>query len=227
MSISSFARRLFAAPSAAALLFAFFASVHAQSNATLQGRVVDQAGAVVAGAEITALNQVNGLKRVARTDGAGNYQVVALPVGAYRVEIQATGFQTQVVEKLSLEVGRIVGRNFQLKVGDVLQQVTVTSNASLIDQASISVGQVTGQRVVQELPLNGRSFLDLSLLTPGSVTPPQNGFSAVPTRGQGALAVNTAGNREETVNYLVNGITLNNLTFSSISFQPSINTIQE
>jgi hypothetical protein len=62
---------------------------------------------------------------------------------------------------------------------------------------------------------------------PGSVTPPQGAFSAAPARGLGALAINTGGNREETVNYLVNGITLNNLTFSSISFQLSINTIQE
>ncbi|HKR23052.1 MAG TPA: TonB-dependent receptor, partial [Pyrinomonadaceae bacterium] len=65
------------------------------------------------------------------------------------------------------------------------------------------------------------------LLVPGSVTPPQGAFSAAPMRGLGSLAINTAGNREETVNYMINGITLNNLTFGSISFQPSINTIRE
>ena len=81
--------------------------------------------------------------------------------------------------------------------------------------------------MVQETPLNGRYFLDLALRVPGSVTPPQGAFSGVATAGFGSLAINTGGNREETVNYLVNGITLNNLTFSSISFQPSINTIQE
>src|SRR6185436_18571376 len=57
--------------------------------------------------------------------------------------------------------------------------------------------------------------------------PSQSGFSTVPGRGTGALAINTAGNREETVNFVVNGITLNNLVFSSITFQPSIDTIQE
>lgn len=61
----------------------------------------------------------------------------------------------------------------------------------------------------------------------GSITTAQNGFSTTPRRGLGALAINTAGNREETVNYLVNGITLNNLVFSSIEFQPSISTVQE
>ncbi len=81
--------------------------------------------------------------------------------------------------------------------------------------------------MVQETPLNGRYFLDLGLRVAGSVTPPQGAFSAAPIRGLGSLAINTGGNREETVNYMVNGITLNNLTFSSISFQLPINTIQE
>src|SRR5262249_16789099 len=67
----------------------------------------------------------------------------------------------------------------------------------------------------------------LGLLVPSSVTPPQGAFSSAPMRGLGPLAINTGGNREETVNYLVNGITLNNLTFGSISFQPSISTVQE
>src|SRR5262249_50457226 len=97
----------------------------------------------------------------------------------------------------------------------------------LIERGTSSVGHVIDQRTVQEIPLNGRYFLDLGLLVPGSVTPSTNGFSTTPSRGMGGLAINTAGNREETVNYLINGITLNNMAFSSISFQPSINTVQE
>ncbi len=212
---------------AAVSLLALFAPVSAQSTTTLQGRVVDPNGAVLPGVEITARNKATGVERITQTDSDGAYQIAALPVGVYRVEVRFTGFQTLVVEDLSVEVGRTVTQDFHLSVGDISQEVRVISAANQIERASISVGQVIDRRTVQEIPLNGRYFLDLGLLIPGSVTPSQRGFSTTPTRGQGALAINTAGNREETVNYMINGITLNNLTFSSISFQPSINTIQE
>ncbi|MCI0389237.1 MAG: TonB-dependent receptor [Acidobacteria bacterium] len=214
-------------PSRAVFLLALFVPANAQSTATLQGRVVDPAGSVMAGAEITVHNHETGVTRIAKTDREGNYQIAALPVGTYRVKAQSLGFQAQVRESLYVEVGRTVLLDFQLKVGEVSQEVIVNADASLIERATTSVGHVVDRRMVQGLPLNGRYFLDLGLLVPGSVTPPQNAFSAAPFRGLGALAINTAGNREETVNYMINGITLNNLAFSSITFQPSINTIQE
>ena len=201
--------------------------VHAQSTASIEGQVNDQHGAIVRAAEITVVSREIGIRRVAVTDDDGRYQIAALPVGSYRIEVRAPGFQTQIIESSTLEVGRRVTQNFQLQVGDVSQVVTVPTDNDLIEQSSVSIGHVVDQRMVQETPLNGRYFLDLALRVPGSVTPPQGAFSASPARGLGSLAINTGGNREETVNYLVNGITLNNLTFSSISFQPSINTIQE
>lgn len=201
-------------------------SVQAQSTAAIEGQVIDQHGATVPAAAITAVSRETGAVREAVTDDNGRYQIVALPVSSYRIEVRARGFQTQIIESSTLEVGRRVRQNFQLRVGDVSQSVVVTNNHS-VEPSGISIDHVVGQRMVQETPLNGRYFLDLSLMVPGSVTPPQGAFSASPSRGSGALAINTGGNREEMVNYLVNGITLNNLTFSSISFQPSINTIQE
>ena len=201
--------------------------VHAQSTASIEGQVHDPRGATVPAVEITVADSEIGITRIAVTDESGRYQIPALPVGSYRMEVRAHGFQTQIVEGSTLEVGRKVTQNFQLQVGDVSQVITVTAANDLIDQTSVSINHMVDQRMVQETPLNGRYFLDLALRVPGSVIPPQGAFLASPQRGLGSLSINTGGNREETVNYLVNGITLNNLTFSQLTFQPSINTIQE
>ena len=75
---------------------------------------------------------------------------------------------------------------------------------------------------MQQIPLNGRHFTDLGLLVPGSVAPSQAGFSSRPIRGVGALAFNTAGNREEAVGFMVNGVSTNNLTFGSLMFEPPL-----
>lgn len=201
--------------------------VQAQSTASIEGQIIDQNGAILRAVEISAVNPQMGIVRVGATDDDGRYQIAALPVGLYRIEVKASGFQTQIIESSTLEVGRTVTLNFQLRVGEVSQSVTVSTANDLVEHSSVSIDHVVDQRMVQETPLNGRYFLDLALRVPGSVTPPQGAFSAAPMRGLGSLAINTGGNREEMVNYQVNGITLNDLTFGSISFQPSINTIQE
>jgi Carboxypeptidase regulatory-like domain/TonB dependent receptor-like, beta-barrel len=201
--------------------------VHAQSTAAFEGQVNDQKGAIVPAVEISVIRHDIGTKRVAVTDDEGRYQIAALPVGSYRVELRARGFQTQIIESLTLEVGSTVTQNFQLQVGDVSQVVTIQTEHDLLEHSTMAVGQVVNQQMVQEAPLNGRYFLDLGLLVPGSVTSPQGAFSSAPVRGMGSFAFTTAGNREETINYVVNGITLNNLTNSAITFQPSIGTVQE
>ncbi|MDQ3816732.1 MAG: TonB-dependent receptor, partial [Acidobacteriota bacterium] len=132
-----------------------------------------------------------------------------------------------VISDLNVEVARTVVQNFKLEIGDISQQVTITSDLPVVETATTSVGTVINQRTVQEIPLNGRHFVDLGLLLPGSVAPPQNGFLTAPLRGQGSFAFNTAGNREDTVNFQINGVNLNDMVQNQITFQPSINTVQE
>jgi outer membrane receptor protein involved in Fe transport len=198
-----------------------------QSTATLQGSVTDQKGAVVPNATVTVRNRATSFERTTQSDSAGNYQVAALPVGNYSVEVKLQGFKTNTVDIVPVEVARTVVLNFQLEVGDITQQVQVTGEAPVIETATTSVGTVINSRTVQEIPLNGRHFVDLGLLIPGSVTPPQNGFLTAPLRGQGSFAFNTAGNREDTVNFMINGVNLNDMVQNQITFQPSINTVQE
>ncbi len=209
------------------LLIAPVSFVYAQSNATLRGAVNDETGASVPKAKIVIHNQDTGVDRNTVSDEEGNYQVPGLPVGMYRVEVSAQGFQTVIITDLRLDVSSTVVKNVQLKVGATTQQVTITAEAPVIQAGSITVGQTINQRTVQDIPLNGRHFVDLTLLTPGTVMPPANGFLTAPLRGQGAFGVNTAGQREDTVNYMINGINLNDEVQNQITFQPSINTVQE
>ena len=199
----------------------------AQSTALVQGTVTDAKGAVLPNATVTARNRNTALERTTQTDNEGNYQFAALPVGNYTIEVKVQGFKTQVADQLTVEVAKTVVQNFQMDVGALSEQVLVSSDVPVIETTTTSVGTVINQRTVQEIPLNGRHFVDLGLLIPGSVTPPQNGFLTAPLRGQGSFAFNTAGGREDTVNFMINGVNLNDMVQNQITFQPSINTVQE
>jgi hypothetical protein len=213
---------------AALVVLALWApALQAQSTATFQGTVLDPQGAAVGGAKVTVRNLATGLERTAETDSSGNFSIPALPAGNYKVEIRRDGFRTLSIASYTLAVGTTAAQNFTLNVGEVAQTVEVTSAAPVVEASTITVGQVINQKTVQEIPLNGRHFVDLGLLIPGSVTPPQNGFLTAPLRGQGSFAFNTAGNREDTVNFMINGINLNDQVQNQITFQPSINTVSE
>jgi hypothetical protein len=201
--------------------------LQAQSTATLRGSVTDQSDAVVPKAKVLVRNEGTGTQVETQTDDAGEYLVPALPVGSYRVEVGAPSFQTTVLTGVALGVSAIVTANVKLQVGATTQQVTITEEPPVIEASTMTVGQTISQRTVQEIPLNGRHFVDLTLLSPGTVTPPQNGFLTAPLRGQGSFGVNTAGLREDMVNYMINGINLSDQLQNQITFQPSINTVQE
>lgn len=200
---------------------------YAQSVGAISGTVTDSSGQAIAGATVTAHDASKGLSRTAVSGATGVYQIVALPVGNYRIEVQAAGFQTKAVDNLAVQVSQTATLNVQLSVGEVAETITVEGTAPVIETTTMTVGQVINQRTVQEIPLNGRHFVDLGLLLPGSVVQPQNGFLTAPLRGQGAFAFNTAGNREDTTNYMINGINLNDMVQNQITFQPSINTVSE
>jgi Carboxypeptidase regulatory-like domain/TonB dependent receptor-like, beta-barrel len=200
--------------------------LYAQSTATVQGTVLDTQNAAVPGATVVVRNTATGVERTLVTDATGNFVAASLPPGPYQVEISLQGFQTQTRD-VTLQVSQTRALDIQMGLAAVAEQVNVTAEAPVIDTATVSVGTVINQRTVQEIPLNGRHFVDLGLLIPGSVTPPQNGFLTAPLRGQGSFAFNTAGNREDTVNFMVNGINLNDMLNNQITFQPSINTVQE
>jgi hypothetical protein len=209
------------------LVFLLATLCAAQSNASIEGTVTDGTGAVISGAQVTVKNSAVGLQRTATTDDSGVFRFPSLPLGEYSIEATASGFQKQVIKGVLLEVGTHSVQALKLSVGNNSEVVEVSSEPPLIESTTPTVGQTISERTVQEIPLNGRHFVDLGLLIPGSVTPPQNGFLTAPLRGQGSFAFNTAGQREDTVNFMVNGVNLNDPVQNQITFQPSINTVSE
>ncbi|WP_433972107.1 TonB-dependent receptor domain-containing protein [Tunturiibacter lichenicola] len=199
----------------------------AQSTATLSGTVTDPSGAVVPGAQVTVHSLATGLDRVIVTDSAGLYAVPSLEPGDYEVQTRSAGFSLYTVKKVTVDVDQRVTVNMPLAVTSAGETVQVESTASQIETQTMTVGQVIGQNTVQELPLNGRHFLDLTVLTPGGVVAPTAGNLTGASRGLGANSFITAGNREDSVNFQINGVNLNDISQNQITFQPSIDTTSE
>jgi hypothetical protein len=200
----------------------------AQSTATLAGTVTDPTGAVVSGASIKVRSLATNTIRETVSDSAGSYVVPSLQPGDYEIRTTAAGFGTNVIKTVTLQVDQAVTANVKLNVQSAGETVQVEAGAApIIDSQTITMGQVIDKETVQNMPLNGRHFLDLTNLTPGAVVPPANGFLTATSRGLGANSYITSGAREDANNFQINGINLNDMTQNQITFQPSINTTSE
>jgi hypothetical protein len=200
---------------------------NAQVLAAVQGRAFDPSGAVVGGATVRARNESTTFEVSASSDDLGRYYLGALPNGTYTLTAAARGFRVARIAALTVDVGRVIVYDFHLELGGQTEAVDVHADMPLLDRASSTVGHLVTASTMEKIPLNGRHFTDLGLIVPGSVAPSQAGFSSRPIRGVGALAFNTAGNREEAVAFLVNGVSTNNLTFGSLIFEPPLASIDE
>ncbi len=138
-------------------------------GSAIQGTVRDTTGAVIPAATITVISTETNLQRTASSSSAGLFSVPDLTPGRYRVQISHQGFQTRVVENVELVVGQQLVLNTALQVGEISQQVTVTSEAPLVDTSTSQVSGLVAERQVKDLPLNGRSFDNLISLNPAMV----------------------------------------------------------
>jgi Carboxypeptidase regulatory-like domain len=198
-----------------------------QSTASLSGTVTDPSSAVIANARVLVHSLATGADRIVNTDSAGLYVVPSLQPGDYKVQVTASGFSAYTMEKVTLDVDRQVTENVRMAVSTAGVTVQVQSATQEIEAQTITVGQVIDNKAVQDLPLNGRHFLDLTVLTPGGVVADTAGSLTAPSRGLGANSFLTAGNREDSVNFQINGINLNDISQNQITFQPSISTTSE
>ena len=135
---------------------------------TILGVVKDPSGAVVPGAMVTATNADTGATRTVTTEADGSYRFSALPVGNYDISVSHAGFNTQTQKGLVLAVAQEAVINITLQVGSTTQAVEVSSEqAPLVETTEANLGGVVAQEKIQDLPLNGRNYLDLMLFQPG------------------------------------------------------------
>ncbi|HWF11551.1 MAG TPA: carboxypeptidase-like regulatory domain-containing protein, partial [Bryobacteraceae bacterium] len=178
------------------LLVCFSESLFGQATGTISGTVSDASGAPVSNAKVTVTGQETGTVRNAVSDNAGHYVVPLLGVGTYTIRAELPGFQTSETRDLRLQVDEQREVNFTLAPANVQQSVEVTAAPVAVETANPTLGQVITSQQVAELPLNGRDFVQLATLTPGTTqeTNPNSFFnggtdSEASARGSYSLSV--------------------------------------
>jgi hypothetical protein len=188
----------------------FVGAARAQSpNGTISGTVFDPLGRVIPGAEITVVNDATRVQSYTKTNGDGVYVVPNLPPGSYRLQVAKLGFKTLIKPDITLNVQDALAINFTLPVGAISEVVTVQGGVPLVNTQDGSLSTVVDQSYIRNMPLNGRSFQDLILLTPGTVTQsPQTSTNYAVGLGQtGEFSVN--GQRTDSNYYTVDGVAAN------------------
>ena len=170
MKIGSTARVWLAVSISFSIFLSQPTSLRAQATAVAQvgGQVTDSSGGSVVGAKITATEVNRGIKHNATSDNSGAYTLSNLPVGPYRLQVNATGFKEYVQTGLELQVGMTVQIDAHMQVGSVNESVEVTAEAAMVETKETSVAQVIDERRINELPLNGRQATQLILISGGA-----------------------------------------------------------
>jgi hypothetical protein len=189
---------------------------------TIVGTVADPSEAVIPSAQITVRNQGTNAMREVQTDGDGDFSVPLLPPGVYEVSAEKDGFRRSVYSGVNLNVDQTVRVDFVLQVGQPSEHVVVTESVPLVQTDTSTLGQVIERKQVSELPLNERNFLTFALLVPGGQLPVQGSQNS--TQG-GAISVNGA--REQSNDFLLDGVDNNDLYINQYSVLPSVDAIQE
>jgi outer membrane receptor protein involved in Fe transport len=177
------------------------ATLHAQATGgTITGKVVDKAnGSPLPGVTVSAAQKDTGFDRTVVTGADGGFSMVALPVGAYNVKAELSGFATVTLEAVAVNVASVRNVEISLSQASVSESITVVDEAPLIPSTP-SIGAVVTQQELQELPLNGRQFANLGVLAPGTTL----GHNTDPTK-PGQLVVELNGGVGRNVNYTVDG----------------------
>src|SRR5246127_5275311 len=214
------------------LLLTISPLLYGQATGSFSGTVCDKTGSVISGATVRVISQGTAQERAAKTDDTGHYLIPLVPIGNYTIRVESQGFQTSEQRDIRLQVDEHRDVNFTMSPASVTSTVEVSATEVAVETTNPTLGQVITSEQVADLPLNGRDFVQLATLTPGTTqeTNPNSFFnggpsSEVSTRGSFSLSV--GGSRASSTDWLLDGNDNNELTAGGIAILPSIDAIQE
>ena len=200
-------------------------SVWAQATAQISGTVTDSTGALIPGVEVTASQTDTGISRTVVSNETGSYVMANLPIGPYRLEASLPGFSTYVQSGIVLQVNNRNVINIALEVGQVAQTIEVTASALMVETRNTGIGQIMENTSILELPLNGRSLINLIELTPAVTPASQLDASGRDATNKGNVSV--AGGVNSGLNYTLDGAFHNNPFTDSYMSMPFPDALQE
>src|SRR5580704_3756476 len=211
------------------------AAAFAQSDtARVTGTITDPSGAVLSGANVSVTNAGTGQTITTKTSASGEYGFNALPVGKYHLEVKQEGFKSSTAD-FALEVDQVLEMSLKLETGSASTVVDVTGDVPLVDTSTSAVGEVIQGQQVVDLPLNGRNFTVLALLTPGvsrgqysnNASAPNNNAETWRNAESGGAALAVDGLRPQSNNFMIDGIDNNDSMVNTLVIFPAIEDIAE
>src|SRR5207253_2673432 len=201
----------------------------AQTFGEVTGRVTDPSGAVIPGASVALTNvNTNAVRNVVTTE-AGAYTFPSIPPGLYRLRTELAGFKAAVSEPFEVQVQQVVRLDMVLQLGQISETVEVAATADLLQAETATLGAVVENKIITELPLNGRSYLGLVAMAPNTNTlSPFAGQANTRQGGERATqSISTGGQRIMFDYYTLDGVNNTDPNFNTYIVLPSIDAIQE
>jgi len=195
-------------------------------TASITGTVSDPTGAAIVGATVTAKSVERGLTYTAVSNESGIYRIVQLPVGSYELRVEKSGFSSVSYEAFVLTLNQVARFDVSLKVGQVTQTVEVTGGAPILKTEATQIDTVIDAATNDALPLATRNYVELTLLSPGAVHPDPSSFNNGDNVNSGARPF-INGNREQSNNFLLDGMDNNEVSDNLLGYTPSPDAIQE
>ena len=190
---------------------------------TVRGQVVSASGTALANVRVTAFNEETGEVRQTLSGSEGGFALTALAPGSYRLEAEMPGFRKYVGKGVHLQVGQNLRVNIYLELGPPAKEIIVTASQELVEPDTAGLGTVIGNRQIVSFPLDGRNFLQLSLLVPGAARAAEGSPGSV----LGAFTVNIGGAREDSNNFILDGAYNNDPKLNTFAINPPVDAIRE